>query len=240
MSTVRFEIDREAWCGAEELGASEEATSYMVYLASFFVLVHGLSGDTDLFIPTLLAARDIIEWESMVGFFLNVMIVRLKFDANDSFRNVVRRVRDVCLDGFDNREMSVADIMGDLPEAAEIASDPDYVWTLFQMMTIDGEPPAMSGLQVERLWSDPVDSGMEPGTSEQPLFPLDLLFSVLQIGATRAGLVEFNSNLFQRSSIERFNELYSAILAQGGAHPDRSIADLLTVCGHSSDRTADE
>ena len=82
------------------LAREEAATSFMLYLAALYALLHRCSGETDLLVKSAAANRQRIEWEQIAGFFSMVLPLRVRVDDDPSFRTLLRRTRDCALGAF--------------------------------------------------------------------------------------------------------------------------------------------
>src|SRR6185295_19292057 len=77
------------------LGRSAGATLFMTLLASFQVLLWRYSGQQDLSVGTPIAGRNRLETEKLIGFFVNVLVLRVELSGERSFRELLGRVREV-------------------------------------------------------------------------------------------------------------------------------------------------
>ncbi len=87
------------------LGVREGASSFMVLLASFAVLLSRYTGgQEDLLIGTSSANRDRLEVENLIGLFVNPLLLRMKLSGNPTFREWLGHVRRIVLDAFDHAD----------------------------------------------------------------------------------------------------------------------------------------
>ena len=82
----------------DALGRREEATPSMTFLAGFLALLHRYSGQDDLLVGTPVANRPRPELEKVVGFFVNVVVLRTEVAGDAGFRELLRRVRQGTLE----------------------------------------------------------------------------------------------------------------------------------------------
>ncbi|HEY6350279.1 MAG TPA: condensation domain-containing protein, partial [Candidatus Angelobacter sp.] len=84
----------------KELARTEDATLFMVLLASFQLLLSRWTGQQDLAVGTPVANRTRMETESLIGFFVNTLVLRTDFSGSPNVRELVKQVRAVCSDAY--------------------------------------------------------------------------------------------------------------------------------------------
>jgi amino acid adenylation domain-containing protein/non-ribosomal peptide synthase protein (TIGR01720 family) len=87
-----------------EFSKQEQTTLFMVLLAAFKVLLHRYTGSEDIVVGTPVAGRKRPELESLVGCFLNTLVLRTQIPANASFIEVLHKVREVALDAYSHED----------------------------------------------------------------------------------------------------------------------------------------
>jgi amino acid adenylation domain-containing protein/thioester reductase-like protein/non-ribosomal peptide synthase protein (TIGR01720 family) len=94
-----------------DLGQAEGVTFFMTVLAAFQVLLHRLTGQDDIVVGTPVANRSRAELEGLMGYFVNVLPLRVTLSPELSFRRLLPRVCDVCLHAFENEEVPLEKII---------------------------------------------------------------------------------------------------------------------------------
>lgn len=200
-----------------ELAASAGVRPYVVHLAAFLVLLHRYTGQDDLVIGTPTANRDTVEVERLIGFFVNMLVLRTDLSGDPSFRELLGRVDATVQDAFDHGELPFERVV----DAVRPPRDPSRS-PLFQVVFAfhDGVDAtlALPGLTVEQ-------ESLDPGTAR-----FDLSWNV---SSRPEGLVveaEFNSDLFDSESIDQLLTHYAQVLSWATAAPDSAVsrAALLT------------
>jgi Condensation domain len=87
------------------LSRSEGATAYMVLLAAFDVLLSKWSGQDDIVVGTPVANRTRAETEGLIGFFVNMLVLRTDLSGEPSWRDIVRRVRAAALEAYVHQDV---------------------------------------------------------------------------------------------------------------------------------------
>ncbi|KAF0199557.1 MAG: amino acid adenylation domain protein, partial [bacterium] len=87
------------------LSKKASTTLFMTMLASFKLLLYRYSGELDIIVGSPIAGRNHPETEGLIGFFLNTLILRTSFSANDSFLELLEKVRETCLEAYTHQEI---------------------------------------------------------------------------------------------------------------------------------------
>src|SRR3569832_1511455 len=88
-----------------ELGRSENATPFMVVLAAFVDQLSRYSGQNNITVGTPVANRRRTELESLIGFFVSALVLHLDTAKCESFRELVRLAREVCLEAYAHQDV---------------------------------------------------------------------------------------------------------------------------------------
>lgn len=81
------------------------ATVFMVLLAGLYAVLHHWSGQTDLVVVSPVAGRGHTELDRTVGYFVNTVPLRVDASGDPTFRELVRRARDTCVDAYANQDV---------------------------------------------------------------------------------------------------------------------------------------
>jgi amino acid adenylation domain-containing protein len=186
-------------------------TVYVVYLAAFFALLHRSTAQDDLVVGSPMVNRGYSEIEPLIGFFANVLALRVDASGDPSFRELVLRTRDVVLDALQHSELP----FGKVVEAVRPRRDPSRS-PLFQIaytfQNASGDPISLPGVEVSRLLLD-------SGTSR-----FDMSWTVTEAPDGLEVAVEFNTRLFDRETIEQLLSHYEQLLRSATADPAAALS----------------
>jgi amino acid adenylation domain-containing protein len=185
----------------------EGATLYMVVRAALDVLLARWSGQEDLVVGSPIAGRTRVELEGLIGFFVNTLALRTELSGDPAFRELVARVREAALGAYAHQDVPFERLVEEVAPARSLSHTP-----LFQVMFAlqnlrDDAAPAPPGLRVERF------------RAATRTARFDLEVDLFEEGEELAGGVRFRTDLFDRSTVERFAEHFRALLAAAGAAP---------------------
>jgi hypothetical protein len=95
----------------KSLAHKEGTTVFVVMLAAFQLWLRHRSGQNDILVGTPFAQRNRPETQSMTGYFLNMIPIRTKFEEGESFRALIRRVRETILGAFKHTGLPFSSIV---------------------------------------------------------------------------------------------------------------------------------
>ncbi|HYY98004.1 MAG TPA: condensation domain-containing protein, partial [Pyrinomonadaceae bacterium] len=96
------------------LSLGEDATLFMTLLAALQVLLSRYSGQTDLLVGTPVAGRTRAETEALIGCFVNTLVLRARIDERESFRDLLARVKEVCLGAYAHQDVPFEKLVEEL------------------------------------------------------------------------------------------------------------------------------
>ena len=141
----RFLVERELAEKLRALSHREGVTMFMALLGGLDVLMSRYSGQEDVALGTDIANRNRAEIEGLIGFFVNQLVLRVKVGASDSFSELLKRVRDVCLGAYAHQDVPFEKLVEELQPERDLSRSP-----LFQVKLI-WENAAKESLELEGL-----------------------------------------------------------------------------------------
>ncbi|MBW4611891.1 MAG: amino acid adenylation domain-containing protein [Desmonostoc vinosum HA7617-LM4] len=201
---------------SEELKAlsqQEGSTLFMTLLAAFKVLLHRYTQRDDILIGTPIANRNRSEVEGLIGFFVNTLVLRTNLEGNPSFRQLLRRVREVTLGGYAHQDLPFEQLVEELQPERDLSHN-----SLFQVMFILQNAP-MGVLQLPELTLKALQ--VESTTAN-----FDLTLSMVETEQGLRGFLEYNTDLFDAATITRMLGHFQTLLAGVVASFDTRLSDL--------------
>ena len=191
----------------------ERATLYMTLLAAFQTLLSRYSGQEDIIVGSPIAGRNRSELESLIGFFVNTLVLRTDLSGNPSFRDLLKRVRQVALGAYEHQALPFEKLVEELQPERSLSYNP-----LFQVMFALQNAPQAKG-QLLGLKKAPVE--LESGTAK-----FDLTLSMVESADGLRGEFEYSTDLFDAATIERMVGHFQTLLEGIVANPNQPIATL--------------
>jgi len=207
------DLGAELTRGVVGLTRREGVTPFMVLLAAFQSLLGRYAGQDDLAIGSPVAGRDRVELEGLIGFFVNTLVLRGDLSGDPDVRALLRRTRSVVLAAHQHQHLPFEKLVEELAPARELGSTPLFA----AMLAFQGpvtKPPVLPGLTAEVV-------AVPTGTAK-----LDLLLDLGERDGSLSGGLEYDADLFDAPTIDRFLDHFRNLLAATVAAPTERAADL--------------
>ena len=212
-ATVPVELSLELLERLQALGRSEGATLYMTLLAAFQVLLSKYSGSEDVVVGSPIAGRTRKEVEGLIGFFVNTLVLRTDLSGAPSFREVLRRAREVTLGAYAHQEVPFEKLVEELQPERTLSHSP-LLQVMFALQNAGDQGGALPGLSVRGV-------GAEVASAQ---FDLSLELRTTARGL-RGGL-NYSTDLFDRGTVVRMLGHLERVLEQVAADPDVRLSRL--------------
>ena len=212
-ATRGFEVPGEIANALRKLVRAEGATLFMGLLAGFSVLLHRYTGEDDIVVGTTVAGRTRSELEPLIGFFVNSLVLRNDLSGRPSLRTVLRQVKDTCLDAYAHQELPFERLVEELRPERHLSRNP-----MFQVAVIVQNLP---GPRDSGDPTAPVDTRHVSGTAK-----FDLTVALAEAGERLRGAIEYSTDLFDASTIDRLVDHFVLLLDGLLSDPDRCVDDI--------------
>ncbi|MEV6598627.1 amino acid adenylation domain-containing protein [Actinoplanes sp. NPDC051346] len=207
----RFQLPAGIWPAVRDIARTERATPFMVLLAGFTALLSRYSGQDEVSVITPVANRPRLELESMVGFFVNSVVLRLDTAGSPTFRELIGRVREVAQSGLTHGGAPFDQVVEAVDPERSLGHTP-----LAQVMFALVEDPALT-VERDGLRITAVDHHL-------PISKYDLTLE-LWPGEDDSlhGIFEYSTDLFDRATVERTVVHLGRLLAQLSTAADAPV-----------------
>jgi amino acid adenylation domain-containing protein/non-ribosomal peptide synthase protein (TIGR01720 family) len=209
----KFHIGAEELNSLRELCRREGVTLFMAALALFDVLLHRYSGQRDIVVGTPIAGRTRSELEPLIGFFINTLVLRCDLSGNPTFRELLRRSREVTLAAYSHQDVPFEKLVEELQPERDLSRTP-----LFQVMLVvqqaEQQHWEMEGL---KLSTEEVYGG---GAK----FDLKLFLRETQAGIE--AIFEYSTDLYDPEMIERMARHFEKLVKEAAANPEAAIGEI--------------
>ncbi|MFC7443126.1 amino acid adenylation domain-containing protein [Laceyella putida] len=209
---VRFSLDVELAERLKRISEQEEATLFMVLLATYKLMLAKLSGQDDLVVGFPIAGRSQAEAEQIFGMFVNTLPLRTQPISERSFSQYLAEVKDKVLSAYSHGDYPLEEIVEKRGIARDRSRNPLFD-TVFVLQNVEAASLDLPGIAVKAY------SNWE---WKQSMF--DMTWEAEE-QETIHFAVEYNTALFSRATIERLIGYYSHLLRQVVADPERSLGE---------------
>ena len=209
----RLDLGHSLIKSLRSLSRREGATLFMALMAAFKVVLMRYSGQEDISVGTAIANRTRREVEGLIGFFVNTLVMRTDLSGNPSFKELVKREREVALGAYAHQELPFEKLVEELNPERDLNRNP-----LFQvMMALDNTGRIELEIKGLKL------IGIE-GENEVARFDLNLNLREEREGIS--GALGYSSDLYEGETIRRIARLYEKVVAEVVRDAEQRIQEI--------------
>ena len=206
----RIEFSNDLVQAVQKLSRKLGVTPFMILLAAFKILLARYSGQVDILVGTPIANRRFAEIEPLIGFFVNTLVIRTDLSGNPSFTELIRRVREVLLEAYAHQDLPFEKLVEELQPPRNLSHSP-FFQVAFVLQNMPVADVRVSGIQ------------LSPMAVDSTTAKYDLTFYLNEGDGKMVGLLEYNTDLFDRETVQRMLNHYQYLLAAGLAHPEEEV-----------------
>jgi hypothetical protein len=194
-----------------ELSQREGMTLFMTMLSAFVLLLKLYTGEVDIAIGSAYANRERAEVERLIGILVNTIVLRVNLSDAETIKDVMTRVREVCLDA-NAYQVPPELLKEDMLKRGEQRERMFDVW--FQLDRLSQEEFHMKGLTASSYRE----------ANEATRFELSLCIGELE--EQMRGALEYDRSMFTAKTTGRMLEDYHQLLALMVAEPEKRISTI--------------
>jgi amino acid adenylation domain-containing protein len=210
---LAFTLEKALIDQVKAVATDNNASMFMVLLSAFNTLMYRYTGQEDLLVGTPIANRNRGEVEGLIGFFANTLVLRTAMRDDMTFRELIAQVRQVSLDAYAHQDFPFERLVEELQPERNMSTS-----ALFQVMFIYQKNQWIK-FERETMTIEPMEV-----TSKTSKFDLSLF--TLEGPDVVEAVFEYNTDLFDRSTIVRMKEQMLRILTLIVADLDVKLADI--------------
>ena len=174
-----------------------------------------------------LAGRTAVETEALIGFFVNLIVLRTDLSHNPAFSQLLGRVREMTLGAYAHQDLPFDTLVRELQPERSISHNP-LVQVLFVHMNTPRSSRTLSGIELNGFQFElpsKFDLAVFCGENEQGV----------------SGSWNYNPDLFDRRTIVRMAEQFQSVLEQVTGNPDLRLSDIQqTLAGNEQQQQMEE
>ncbi len=213
-ASARIEINEDLTGDLKQLSREEGVTVFMTLLAAFHTLLHRYSGQNEVLIGSPIANRTNSKVEKLIGFFVNTLIFKGDLSDNPEFVELLTQIRETALGAYAHQDTPFEKLVEELQPERDMSHSP-----LFQVAFAFQNIPADQSITIDTLT-------MQPIQNEGITAKYDLTLTMTETGNSIIGSMEYNTDLFNRSTIERMLGHFKTILEQVTDDPEIRVGSI--------------
>jgi amino acid adenylation domain-containing protein len=207
--------------GIKALSRAQGVTVFMTLVAAFQCVLHRHTKHDDVAIGSLIANRNQVEREPLIGLFANTVVLRSDLSGDPKFSDFLTLVRQLTLDAYRNQDLPIEEVLKGLKLPRGL--DRNALFRVMFILQSAAKDPSLPGLYVKLL--DP-----RPGIAR-----FDLTLELMQATEGFGGWFEYNTDLFEAATIARMATHLRNFLAAIILDPDKRISRIPLLSAHERD-----
>jgi len=200
-------------CQILQLSSQEKSTLFMTLLAAFKTLLYRYTQQHDIVVGTDVANRTRSETESLIGFFVNLLVLRTNLSGNPTFIELLHQVREITLKAYTHQDLPFEKLVEELRPERHLHNTP-----LFQVLFVLQNTPeraiALTNLTLESVTV----------TDEMSKFDLALFVTETEQKITLSW--RYRTDLFDTDTITKMSNNFETLLNSIVQQPETRINEL--------------
>ncbi|HEX5159838.1 MAG TPA: amino acid adenylation domain-containing protein [Ktedonobacterales bacterium] len=218
-ATAEFNLNPLLWRKVVALARREHVTPFIVLLATFQVLLFRYTGQEDIIVGCPMLGRTRAGLSETIGYLANPVPLRANFSGEPTFHAFLHQVRDTVRDATDHQDYPLPLLVERLQPARDPSRSPlfqiAFAWEWLGKTTTPNMVAAQSlGLSVHPL------------EMSQRGAPFDLTLMAIQEDSQCHGVLQYNADLFEASTMARLAHHFRSLLAEIVAHSEQPVTSL--------------
>ena len=209
----KFALSPELTIALKQLSRQTETTLFMLILATLNTLLYRYTEQDDIVVGADIANRNQAATEDLIGFFVNLLVLRHDLSGYPSFKELLARVKETTLSAYAHQDLPYDRLVQELRSSQQVNQK-----SLFQVLLVMNNVPTLE-LELPNLTITSIDKVDSYAKFELVLF----------IAETESGMVgnwKYNSDLFAADTITKLANCYQALLQNIVSQPDIRINNL--------------
>ncbi|WP_349368673.1 amino acid adenylation domain-containing protein [Salinarimonas sp.] len=211
--SVPLSISADLLQRVRTLAASQGASTFTVLASALVLTLSKLTGSRDVCLGTPVAGRDHPDLEGVVGYFLDTVAIRSRWEGDPRFSDLLALVRGAALDAFAHRRTPFHHVVRELGLVPDLSRHP-----VFQVMLLLNNV----GLEELRLGDARLHYREEPRTGSK----FDLTLNLTETSEGLIGLVEYAADLFLPETAAWLSRLFVSTLEAAVTRPEARLSEL--------------
>jgi amino acid adenylation domain-containing protein len=224
-ATHTFSVPPRIMRGADELSAALGIGRFALLVAALSTVIHRYTNQSDLILSSGVAGRKRREFEALIGCFINIVLLRIRFAEAPTFRMLLTQIQQTISEALQNQDVPFDRVVNALRQPRDQSHAP-----LAQVMIVyhNAMPEFTLG----------TDLDVETVHLDRHAAQYDLLLHLRPVGDELLCHLEYSTDLFDPRTMERFADAFVNLVSTAIAAPDCAIADLAVLPPREAERIA--
>ena len=195
------------------LSRRQGATLFMTLLTAFKALLYSYTGQEDLVVGSPVAGRNHVDTENLIGFFVNMLVLRTDMSGNPPFSELLRRVQRNALDAYSHADLPFEKLIEELQLKRSLSHNPLFQ-VMFALQNTQASPAELTGLELSPF-------RVNKGASK-----FDLSLGMIERNGVLRGQLGYDTDLFSEATIASMEGHFQNLLQAVVANPEERLSNL--------------
>ncbi|MDQ0418594.1 amino acid adenylation domain-containing protein/non-ribosomal peptide synthase protein (TIGR01720 family) [Croceifilum oryzae] len=191
----------------------EGSTLFMTLMAAYQSFLARYTGQEDILVGSPIANRNHKGVEGLIGFFVNTLVYRADLSGAPTFREILSQVKKKALKAYDHQDVPFEKVVEALQPERSTSHSPIFQ-TMLTLQNTKPERIELSGRSLEMI------------ESSLSIAKFDLSLTAYEVEEGLFISFEYNTDLFDTSTITRMAGHFENWLSEIAQHPDESFTKL--------------
>jgi amino acid adenylation domain-containing protein len=221
-----FKLSQEVVQKLKKLAQVEGITQYMILLAAFEVLLYRYTGLEDILVGSPTAGRSQAEFANIVGYFVNLVVLRANFGDNPTFKSFLAQVRSTVLKAIAHQDYPFPLLVKQLQPLRNPSHSPIFQVSFgFQqsqpeeVVDFPNNSETLTPFHEKSLLLEPFEIAQQEGQ-------FDLSLDIVEAKEFFLGVFKYNIDLFDATTIARMVGHFQTLLEAIVSNPEQRVCDL--------------
>ncbi len=223
-STLPVQFPHELSGKLRKLAKDLDVTLYTLLLTAYQILLSRYTGQSEFLIGSPAGGRSEAEHDQIVGFLVNMIVLRTDLNKNVPFHELVKQTGENVRQAFAHQNYPFQLIAGDLADHIDKSRHPIFQ-AEFALQQVRGNSDILrlynpgetkKSLKIGSITVEPFHTSQQEGQ-------FDLGLDLLDLSDEISGMVRYNSDIFEKQSVQQFIDRYITLLNNICNNPQEKV-----------------
>jgi acyl transferase domain-containing protein/acyl carrier protein len=222
-----FVIEADLAGRLRQVARGAGATLYMLLLSAYALLLRRVGGQDEVIVGSPVSGRQRREFAPVIGYFVNMVPMRLRARGADRFAALLDHTRTEALEAFDHQDYPFALMVKELTGSRDASRTPVFQ-AVFNFIRSE-DSGALAQFFVADGTSGRLDLGglvLEPYPVPQQEGQFELVLEMTESAGTLHGRFKCDTEVFAPGTVRRLARGFTGLLQAIAGRPDATIAEL--------------
>jgi acyl transferase domain-containing protein len=212
---LEYEMDKNVLCELKSVADMHQGTMFMTLLSGVYTLLYMYSGQNDIILGTNSSGREHPQLQDQVGYYINLLPLRVHIEGNESYVQLFNRVKQTTLGALEHQDYPFVNMLDHVAIKRDSSRSP--IFDVMVQLIIDSnkdDQVAGNNVRIEEISADSLEA------------KYDLVFNFFQRRNEIVLELEYSDSLFKEETINRMIKRLNRIFEKFSSHQEIPIEQL--------------